>query len=522
MTERRRAVRPRSVTADALTANVSRGSLSGVRPIPRLVRRVLAVTVVATLLGGVSVLTSSPQGDRVIASDGLGAGGEFHPLEPSRVLDTREGNNIAPGARPLVPGAGQAFDVSLSGRGGLPEMAAGGDHPVLAVALSITVVEPTERGYLRAFGAGEVEGTSSIVNFSAGETVPNMTVLAPGDDGSLTVRLVSEGGEGTAHVLIDVFGWFSVDEHAEQGSRLLPVGPGRIFDSRNPQFGATSIGPGESVRVPIAGADSLNPPISNIVPDSPDITGVLVNVTGVNQGPASAATFVSVLPDQPAPGQPPVTSNLNLRRDHVKANLVMVPVGADGSIWLYNSAGEAHLVVDVVAYLEPREVNTRVGRVIPLRQPLRVLDTRQPEWDELPLGPSQGEDWTFRCFVADVRIREMWVGSQSAFLGNLTATGLARHGAWPDWAPIDSYMTVFPSSPDATDPPEASNVNVGEAESVANAALFEYGISQFEDGTPEPYSIRFFNHNGNLHYLVDALAVVLSDDVEDRDELCPS
>ncbi|MEX2626120.1 MAG: hypothetical protein WD225_04510 [Ilumatobacteraceae bacterium] len=498
------------------------------RLFPRLARRVVAVSAVVALMGSVSVLSTSPERDRVLAADVLGAGGEFHPLEPQRVLDTRAGVNIEAGSRPLLPGEGQAFEVSLSGQGGLPEMdlapgddgaeaGTSGDHPVLAVALSVTVVEPTQRGYLRAFGSDEEEGTSSIVNFSADETVPNMTILAPGADGSITVRLVSEGAEGsegTAHVLIDVFGWFSKGTYSENGSRLIPVGPGRIFDSRNPTFGGDPVGPGEFVEVPVAGADSLDPEIADIVPDSDGVTGALVNVTGVNQGSGSEPTFVSVVPDEPADGVPPTTSNLNLRADHVKANLVMVPVGPDGSIWLYNSAGDTHLVVDVVAYLEPRPVDTRVGRVIPLRQPLRVLDTRQDEFGALRLGAGQGEDWTFRCFVADVRIGEDWVGSQSAFLGNLTATGLEPSPDYPEWGPdISSYLTVYPSSDDSSTPPEASNLNIAEGESVANAALFRYGSREVE-GEPDPYSVRVYNFEGEVHYLVDAAAVVLEDDDE--------
>jgi hypothetical protein len=475
----------------------------------RILRRAAAVLAVMAAMGAVSVVTSSTDQGRVSAADILGAGGEFHPLTPARVLDTRTGVNTSPGARPLVPGDGQSFEVALSGVGGLPEMIV--DDQVLAVAVAITVVEPTEPGYLRAFGTGEAEGTSSIVNFGPGETVPNMTVLAPGADGRITVRLVSESGSGNAHVLIDAFGWFSKGTYQDSGSRLIPVGPGRIFDSRNPTFGATPIGPGQSVRVPIVGADSLNPQISDIVPNRGTITGVLVNVTGVNQRRTSISTFVSVVPERPAVGVPPTTSNLNLRGDQVKANLVMVPVGADGSVWLYNSAGDVDLVVDVVAYLEPRPEGTREGRVIPLNQPFRVLDTRQEEFGPLRLGPGLADDWSFCRFAAGVTIGADWVGPQSAFLGNLTATGLERRPDWPDFQAADSYLTVYPSSNTEGPPPEASNLNFAENQSVPNAALFRYGTRDVEAGVTDQQSVRVYNWNHSVHYLVDAAAVVLTD-----------
>jgi hypothetical protein len=481
----------------------------------RILRRGAAVLAVMAAMGAVSVVTSSTEQGRVSAADVLGAGGEFHPLTPERVLDTRAGVNVAAGARPLVPGDGQSFVVPLSGMGGLPEMI--DDDQVLAIAVAITVVEPTEPGYLRAFGTGEAEGTSSIVNFGPGETVPNMTILAPGDDGNITVRLVSESGSGSAHVLIDTFGWFSKGTYQENGSRLIPVGPGRIFDSRNPAFGATPIRPGQSVQVPIAGADSLNPAISGIVPDRDSITGVLVNVTGVNQRSTSAATFVSVVPERPADGVPPTTSNLNLRSNQVKANLVMVPVGADGSVWLYNSAGDVDLVVDVVAYLEPRPVDTREGRVIPLNQPFRVLDTRQEEFGPLRLGPGLADDWSFCRFAAGVTIGDDWVGPQSAFIGNLTATGLERPPEW--FTPVDSFLTVYPSSNTDGEPPEASNLNIFENQSVPNAALFRFGEREREGGLIDRQSVRVYNYNGFVHYLVDAAAVVLTDDGADAAQL---
>lgn len=491
------------------------------RPRTRAVVHLLRAALVAALvigLGIVSPVLSTSEADRAIAADALGAGGEFHPLPPQRVLDTRTGINIAAGARPLLPGEGAVFQVPLSGRGGVPEMQ--GDHDVLGLAVSITVVDPSQPGYLSAFGTGGPEGTSSIVNFGSGQTVPNMAILAPGDGGSVSVRLVSQGAAGTAHVLIDVFGWFSTSDHPAQGSRLIPAGPGRIFDSRRAEFGATPIGAGAATRVQVRGATSLDPRVENIVPPAADVSGALLNITAVNQGARSTSTFVSVLPGQPSPGVPPNTSNLNLRRDHIMANLVLTPVGPDGAIWLYNSAGETHLIVDVVAYLQPRPLSTREGRVIPLARPFRVFDTRQEQFGASALGAGQAETWSLRCFVADVRIDGRWVGSQGAVLGNLTAASLEPRPDWPSWAPaIESYMTAFPANTGDDRLPTASNVNLRQGQSVANAALLRYGTWRVE-GEDDPFSVRVFNHEGQLHYIFDAAAVVLSDRAGARPD-CP-
>jgi hypothetical protein len=44
--------------------------------------------------------------------------------------------------------------------------------------------------------------------------------------------------------------------------------------------------------------------------------------------------------------QPP-TSNLNFRRGQVVSNAVMAKVGPDGTISIFNSAGNTHIIVDV-------------------------------------------------------------------------------------------------------------------------------------------------------------------------------
>ena len=49
----------------------------------------------------------------------------------------------------------------------------------------------------------------------------------------------------------------------------IPVAPGRVFDTRNPLFGAKPVGALQIATVPIRGADSLNPAVTDIVPNSP-------------------------------------------------------------------------------------------------------------------------------------------------------------------------------------------------------------------------------------------------------------
>ncbi|MCU1400494.1 MAG: hypothetical protein JWN62_3603, partial [Acidimicrobiales bacterium] len=82
------------------------------------------------------------------AATGLGAGGEYHPLAPTRIYDTRApGINTTAGAitTSIAGGTGGTADVAVLGLGGVPADASS----VLAVAVSITVVNPSRQGYLQ-------------------------------------------------------------------------------------------------------------------------------------------------------------------------------------------------------------------------------------------------------------------------------------------------------------------------------------------------------------------------------------
>jgi hypothetical protein len=465
------------------------------RSVARATRVVLAAALVLGV-GIASAVVTSSSSDRATAAGPLGAGGEYQRLPtPERILDTRL-NGGAP--KPLVTGAGAVFDAPVLGLGGLPGPASAGD--VLAVVANVTVTGATQQGYLRVFGTGAAEGESSLVNFKADQNVPNMVVLRPGTDGKVTIRLISEGQNGSAHVIIDVFGWFSTSNYPTRGARLQPVDPGRISDTRN--AGQLPMSAGQVRTITFRGASTVSPPLrTGVVPADPNIVGALVNVTGVNNLPGSTTTFLSLVPENPAPGVWPATSNVNLRAGQIKANLALVPLGADGNFRIFNEAGSVHVVVDVVGWLVNGASDTScAGRVVPLSSPFRALDTRSPAAGNAPLSPGRAEDWSFKDFVADVQINGVPVGAQLGELGNLTATDLQRQYSW---APVDSFMTAYPTVEGP--PPVVSNLNVVENESVPNMSLLKFG-----DVAGDP-QVRFYNFNGFVHYLFDVSAVVLAE-----------
>jgi hypothetical protein len=310
-------------------------------------------------------------------------------------------------------------------------------------------------------------------------------------------------------VVIDIFGWFSSSTFmvsggampmAAHGGRLIAVTPGRIFDSRSANPPVFS--PMTQRAVTIRGA-TLAGTSTVIVPDDPDVVGVLLNVTAVRP---NANTFVSVVPEDVPQGELPSTSNLNVNANQVRAAMVMVPLGTDGKVRLFNGPATSHLVVDVLGYIERIPDDTRVGRVIPLTAPFRAFDTRAAGFGGVPLGPGQAEDWSFAAFTSSVTIDGIPVGNQSALLGNLTNAKLTRQYLT---VPVDpGYLTMYPTpAVSNTPPPMISNLNsresiTGDNRAVPNMALVKYGANS---------TVRVFNAAGYAHYLLDVSAVVLAD-----------
>jgi hypothetical protein len=119
----------------------------------------------------------------------------YAPPAPCRIVDTR--NAPGPYGGPALSG-GAGRDFTLAGQCGLPPTAK-------SVAVNLTVVAPASNGHFTAFPTGGSLPPTSTLNFSAGQTRANNAVLPLGPGGAVTIFNASAG---TAHVVIDVTGWF--------------------------------------------------------------------------------------------------------------------------------------------------------------------------------------------------------------------------------------------------------------------------------------------------------------------------
>ncbi|HET7719696.1 MAG TPA: hypothetical protein VFK43_06995, partial [Acidimicrobiales bacterium] len=132
-------------------------------------------------------------------SDGTGA--RYHPLAPARVLDTRSGNGWI---FPVALQGGTWSPIQITGRGGVPV------HGVTAVVLNVIAVDPRAGGFLTVWPDGEARPLASNVNFSMGQTVPNLVVAKVGANGKVSIYNGSLpiGLPGATHLVADVAGWY--------------------------------------------------------------------------------------------------------------------------------------------------------------------------------------------------------------------------------------------------------------------------------------------------------------------------
>src|SRR6185436_4557115 len=88
-----------------------------------------------------------------------------------------------------------------------------------------------------------------------------------------------------------------------------------------------------------------------------------LNVTATNP---SANSYLTVWPTGAAQ---PLASNLNFGGGQTVPNMVIVPIGADGQISIYNNTGGVDVIVDVLGWFPTG--NSYTGLT-----PARLMDTR--------------------------------------------------------------------------------------------------------------------------------------------------
>ncbi|MDQ6713472.1 MAG: PQQ-binding-like beta-propeller repeat protein [Candidatus Dormibacteraeota bacterium] len=257
-----------------------------------------------------------------------GPDGLYNPINPSRVLDTRSAPLPLGQATPAPVGPGQTITVQVTGLGGVPAAT-----DVGAVVLNVTAANPTALSYLTVFPSGNLPNASNL-NFVARQVIPNRVITPVDSNGRVKIF----NGAGSVNVIVDVGGWFTSSTSTLGGSQYTALPPSRILDTRVGTGGFSSpLGPGQRDAVTVAGVGGV-PPMG--APNAPK--AVVLNVT------ATGATSFSYLTVWPTPGvTPPNASDLNFPPNSNNPNLVVVKVGPDGKVNIYNGFGSVNVVADI-------------------------------------------------------------------------------------------------------------------------------------------------------------------------------
>ncbi|MEY2960086.1 MAG: hypothetical protein RLZZ01_2654, partial [Actinomycetota bacterium] len=309
----------------------------------------------------------------------------FRSIVPTRVLDTRDT------ASPLGPRDTRRIDLASIA----PSDAS-------AVVVNLTGVSPTEETYLTAWPGGTTQPFVSNLNVPPGVDRANSAVIGLGGNRSIDVF----NWTGSIHVVIDVTGWMT-------GSAYVGTTPTRLLDTR------------EGAAAPVAGGSSVAVRVAGVAGVPADATAVAVNLTATE---ATATTFLTAWPTGAAR---PWASNLNLQRGDTRANLVVLKVGADGFVNVFNDAGTSHVVLDLFGYF--RDTSTFTGRV-----PERLLDTRERTCG-FRLGPGETRTLT----ISDASA----VGGAALNVTAVSPTASTYITVWPTGArrPLASSLNTDPS-----------------------------------------------------------------------------
>jgi len=255
------------------------------------------------------------------ATSGGSAG--YTPVTPCRIVDTRLGYQ---GITTISGGT----NFQVSGNCLVPS------SPISGVALNVTVTNPTASSYLTLWAPYAIRPAASNLNFMAGQTVANRVMVAVSSQGQVSIY----NAFGHVDVIVDINGYIGPSGASSAGFPLHPMTPTRILDTRSGLGGFSSpVGPQGTILVPVAGQAGIP-----LMSASPSAWAIVANITATN---ATAASYFTLWPDVVAR---PTASDVNFSPGSTVPNQVLLKIGADGKVGLFNAFGSADAVLDVVGW----------------------------------------------------------------------------------------------------------------------------------------------------------------------------
>ncbi len=266
--------------------------------------------------------------------------------------------------------------------------------------------------------------------------------------------------------------------------------PTRFLDTRGPTKTGAPLAAGSTTDVQITNRSGI---------PSTGVSAVVFNLTAVS------TTSNGYFTTYPSGKARPTTSSINFPSGWTGANMVTLPVGADGKIKLYNYGGRAHAIVDVLGWYA-KDDTVRAGRGMGSQfrstadgDGVRLYDSRKdPDNGNLPFGSGEYLDLT------DTWATPEEAATVRAYAVTITATAATSSGVFTAWAG------------GAVSKPLASAVNYGKGITAPNmvvvpAGHFDPAKPQFWG--PDQTGFRVANvGSGTVHMLVDLVGYYVADD----------
>ena len=201
----------------------------------------------------------------------------FIPITPCRVADTRGNGFTGQAGPPVLTTSARSFVIAGTVPGiptqcGIPSGAS-------AVSFQFTIVSPNAAGNLIAWPGGPAPSVS-VLNWSAGETALGNGTIVPLGGSTISVQVNAAAPGATAHLVIDVNGYFSHSYEGATSFLVISHGPAAIRgENDSPSVGTVAIQ--GVITSPTPGAGAIG--VQGVVLSSSVPTGT-VGVRGVNNG----------------------------------------------------------------------------------------------------------------------------------------------------------------------------------------------------------------------------------------------
>ncbi|MGD1035529.1 MAG: hypothetical protein ABR977_14030 [Candidatus Dormibacteria bacterium] len=415
-------------------------------------------------------------------SYGYQAAGAYTPLKPFRLCDTRSAASVGYTTECTAHGAlaaGSTMTFAVTGQVVNSESVPDGAQ---AVVVNLTAIDGSASTFLTMFPAGSAVPTASNLNVGPGNNEANLVVVALGTGGELSLY----NSQGSIDVAVDVEGYFAAPTGAS--GTFHPIAPLRLCDTRSGMDTACSGTPltaGAWQKVVVSGCPEGDPGCSESVPSDGTAEAVALNLTAVD---GSSGTYLSVVPPNGSDACPTTTpsfSNLNVGAAHNLPNRVIVPLGPDQDVCVYNSLGTINYILDINGWFGDGSESTP-GALFYAVSPLRLCDSRGAADVDYATECSgetltQGDTLTIPVAGVDGLPTAAGANPPVAVIANVTAVN-------------GTAGTLFTLYPAGIALPLASDLNINASQNIPNLVIVQLSSSG---------AVDLFNDLGTINAVVD-------------------